>query len=435
MRGRCHSIFARDTLGWLAARAGIRQGRSSRSGVLTQSRLQLYGYAIATIYGAFLLSAYTAGDWIVDAKGVPFYTDFACEWVAAVEALRGHSALLYDPAKFVEMQAALVGPGADFGANWPYPPIFLLIMAPFAVLRYGYAFIAWDLTTLFGCIAVVYVITRNPAGIALFLASPFTAWNFLAAQNGFLTTSLLGASLLFLEHRPVLAGVFIGTLAYKPQFGLLFPVALLAARQWRAIASAAITLALLAAASAASFGSGVWVAFPREIFAQTSLNLLAGPDSQWGYLQSVYGLVRTLHGGATLAWFSQALAALGVATVVWFVWRSQLGFSLKAATLSAAALLCTPYIFAYDMAAIAVPVAFLARDQLRHGVLQGELFTMAGLFGAPLLALLVFKDPPVGVTFGSLPIGPAAVVTLLGLILRRALRRGSSPSSLAASAV
>jgi hypothetical protein len=68
-------------------------------------------------------------------------------------------------------------------------------------------------------------------------------------------------------------------------------------------------------------------------------------------------------------------------------------------------------------------------------VLRGELFTMTGLFGAPLLALLVFKDPPVGVTFGSLPIGPAVVVTLLALILWRALRHGSSPSSLAASAV
>jgi cytochrome c-type biogenesis protein CcmH/NrfF len=87
------------------------------------------------------------------------------------------------------------------------------------------------------------------------------------------------------------------------------------------------------------------------------------------------------------------------------------------------------------MAAIAVPVAFLARDQLRHGVLQGELFTLTGLFGAPLLALLVFKDPPVGVTFGSLPIGPAVVVILLGLILWRALRHRSSPSSFAVSAV
>jgi hypothetical protein len=152
-----------DILGRLAPRASIHQGLSSRRGGLTQSRLQLYGYAIAIIYGAFLLSAYNAGNWIVDAKGIPIYTDFACEWIAAVQAMQGHSALLYDPATFVEMQAALVGPGADLYPNWPYPPIFLLIMAPFAALRYRYAFVAWDLTTLLACIAVIYAIIRNLA--------------------------------------------------------------------------------------------------------------------------------------------------------------------------------------------------------------------------------------------------------------------------------
>ena len=66
--------------------------------------------------------------------------------------------------------------------------------------------------TLLGLIVVVYLIIRRRPAIALVLASPFTAWNFLAAQNGFLTGSLLGPSLLFLESRPVLAGVFIGCL-------------------------------------------------------------------------------------------------------------------------------------------------------------------------------------------------------------------------------
>ena len=34
--------------------------------------------------------------------------------------------------------------------------------------------------------------------------------------------------------------------------------------------------------------------------------------------------------------------------------------------------LATPYAFGYDMAAIAIPVAFLARDQIRCGLLRGE---------------------------------------------------------------
>src|SRR5215472_13104009 len=112
-------------------------------------------------------------------------------------------------------------------------------MAPFALLPYFWSFIAWICATLTGCILVGYLIVRRSPVIALILASPFTAWNIFFGQNGFLTASLLGASLLFLERQPILAGVFIGCLTYKPQFGILIPLALAASNQWRAFASAA----------------------------------------------------------------------------------------------------------------------------------------------------------------------------------------------------
>src|SRR5207237_4867428 len=104
----------------------------------------------------------------------------------------------------------------------------------------------------------------------------------------------------------------------------------------------------------------------------------------WGYLQTVYGLIRYLHGGAALAWLSQGITALCAATIVWFVWRSPTRYALKAAILSAMALLASPYAFAYDMAGIAIPIAFLARDQMRCGLLRGEQTILLGLFCAIL---------------------------------------------------
>ena len=169
--------------------------------------LQSFGYALAALYLFYFVILYRAGSWIVDGAGSPIYTDFACAWTAALQAISGHAASLYDPSKFVEMQAAVVGPSDYFYPNWPYPPTFLLILAPFAALGYLHAFVVWDLLTLLGCVAVVYSIVRRRAAIAMALAAPFTAWNLVAAQNGFLTASLLGASLLFLERQPVLAGV------------------------------------------------------------------------------------------------------------------------------------------------------------------------------------------------------------------------------------
>jgi hypothetical protein len=216
-----------------------------------------------------------------------------------------------------------------------------------------------------------------------------------------------------------LAGVLIGCLTYKPQFGVLFPVALVAARQWRAIASAAITVALLASASLAAFGFEAWGAFPRELLAQSDLNLLADPEGNWGYLQSVYGFIRTLHGGARSASLGQGLATLVAAITVWVVWRSRTRFALKAAILSAAALIATPYAFMYDMAGLMTPAAFLAQDQIGHGSTRGEAVVAVGLFVTALTLLVVFRDTPGRITFGSTPIGVCVALVLSGAILRR----------------
>jgi hypothetical protein len=399
----------------------VAQQRCARlRGFLTESRLRLYGYAIAAIYAAFLVSVYKAGTWIVDAQGVPVYTDFTSQWVAVVHALRGQAALLADPAKFVSLQASLVGPRDFFYPNWPYPPIFLLFLSPLAVIPYCLAFVGWDLATLIGCVVVVSAIVRRSTAIPLVLAWPYTAWNLLAGQNGFLTASLLGAALFFLERRPALAGVFIGCLTYKPQFGLMIPVALLAGRHWRALAGAVITAGFLAGASVAAFGIPMWADFPRQLLAQSGLNLLAESDSHWGYVQTVYGFARALHCGAAAAWIAQGATTFGAALIVSCVWRSSVEFSIKAAALSAAALIGTPCAFAYDLAATAIPAAFLIHDQLQRGFLRGEQTIMIGLFGGLVALLVILRDPPNGVTFGGLPIGPVVLITILTLVLRRA---------------
>jgi glycosyl transferase family 87 len=397
-------------------------GNSRRSvDIFTGWWLRSFGYALAALYLLYFVILYRAGTWIVNGDGLPIYTDFANAWAAGMQALQGNAAALYDQAELAKVHTALFGPTAFFYPNWPYPPTYFLILAPFGAMPYRWAFITWDLVTLGGCIAVVYLIVRRWPAIALALAAPFTAWNFLAAQNGFLTAALLGAALLLLERRPVVAGIFIGLLSYKPQFGILIPVALVASGQWRAIAGAAATIVFLGGVSIAAFGAGAWAAFPGQLAAQTGMSLLADPSNGWGYIQTVYGLIRSLDGGAALAWLAQGSTTLGAAVIVWLVWRSQTAFPNKAATLSAAALVATPYAFAYDMAAIGIPAAFLASDQLNRGLMRGDKAMWIALFGVPLVILVTLGDSVGGPTFGGTPVGLFAAILLLGLILRRAV--------------
>ena len=94
------------------------------------------------------------------------------------------------------------------------------------------------------------------------LAFPAVFVNLGHGHNGFLTAALIGGALLVLDRRPLLAGVLIGCLAYKPQFGVLIPLVLAATGRWRVIAAAAATVvAFVAGHAGSSFGGATWVAF------------------------------------------------------------------------------------------------------------------------------------------------------------------------------
>jgi arabinofuranan 3-O-arabinosyltransferase len=413
-----------DALKRRRADAGSGQKSPRLLGVFAAWRLQAYGYALAAAYAAMFVSMYNAGGWLVNNTGAPRLNDFTYNWIGGVQALHGNTAVLYDPTALVNIQAAVVGldyPKETFFQNWPYPPIFLLVMAPLAMLPYCTAFLGFQAMTLLGCIAVVCLIVRQPAAIALVLASPFNISNVAQGQTGFLRASLVGAALLALERQPVLAGVFIGCLTYKPQFGILFPVALAAARQWRAIASAAITAALLASVSIAAFGTGPWEAFPRALLGHTDgvlVHLPGSAPSIWPPVQTVHGLVRALHCSETLAALAQGCTTAGVAMIVWLVWRSPVRYQLKAAILSAATLITTPFAWVHDLTVIAIPVAFLASDQIGSGLLRGEQTIVIALFGAAGATLLIA---------GTLPLGSVIVIALVGAILRRVVREHGEP--------
>ncbi|MGH7090457.1 MAG: hypothetical protein ACREFQ_16295, partial [Stellaceae bacterium] len=144
------------------------------------------------------------------------------------------------------------------------------------------------------------------------------------------------------------------------------------------------------------------------------------PDSNWRQLLALFWFVRTSRNLAALAYAAQAATVVGLAAVVWRVWRSQIGYALKAATLSAAALLASPHVFTYDLAAIVIPAAFLADDQLRHGLLPGDRTVWILLFGVPLALLVTLGDNAHGPTFSSTPIGVLTSIALFAAVLRRA---------------
>jgi hypothetical protein len=231
--------------------------------------------------------------------------------------------------------------------------------------------------------AAVRHIIGHRIGFLLAAAFPPVLWNVSVGQNGFMTTALLGGALGVMQRRPVLAGVFLGLLTYKPQFGILFPLVLVASGRWRMFWTAAAVGSALAAASWFTFGTATWRAFFDSI-PLTALAVFSDGQAGLWKLQSVFGLVRALGGSEALAYGLHGALTAAIALALCILWRSETRFELKAAALATGALLVTPYLYIYDLVVLAVPMAFLIRLGFAEGF---RLYETVGLAAAASLLL------------------------------------------------
>lgn len=352
-------------------------------------------------------------------NGAPFGTDFVSYWVAAREAIAGNPLVPYDRTLFEPAQRALF-PEAGYFAFF-YPPHYLVYMLPFGALPFYAALGAWMAVSFGFCLWVLTRIAGSSLQVAvLALAFPAAFLTIAHGQNAFLSAALFGGGLYLLPRRPVLAGILFGLLTYKPQLGLLIPLALLAAGQWRAIWSAGATLAVLVAGSAMVLGPEVWAAFLTQ--SDQAMEALTLGLVGWQKMVSAYAGLRLsgVSDGAAMA-VHGALAVAVAASVVW-AWlpRNGVAGETKAALLLTGALIATPFGLNYDLYLLAPAMAFLAARGIAAGFLPFEKTAMALAFAAPFLLLWAMS--------AKLPVAPLLAPAVFVLVLRRAWRERGAGS-------
>ncbi|MEM6653437.1 MAG: glycosyltransferase family 87 protein [Pseudomonadota bacterium] len=347
----------------------------------------------------------------LDLYGRPLGTDFSNVWSAGQMALDGRAAEAYVPVlQEQEQQAIFNDPNVPF-YGWHYPPFFLLAAALLALLPYALGWFAWMGITL---PAYAYVMNRIAPGrtaLLIALAFPPVTINFLHGQNGFLTAALIGGAMLMLLPRPWLAGVLIGLLAYKPQYGVLIPLVLLIGGHYRTFASAALTVIALCAVSTLAFGPEIWLAF-YESRHFTQHHILEAGSTGWHRIQSMFSAARMWGASVPVAYFAQGIVVVLAAGGTLWLWTRNIDFTWKAAALIAGSLLLTPYIMDYDLVAMAPAFALIAMYGLKHGFLPYEKAGLAFVWAAPF-----FARPAAEYLF--IPLGLLSMLVLFGLIMRR----------------
>jgi hypothetical protein len=388
---------------------GLRSG-----GWLTRERIR--GYALIII-GAHLLAIVllvATAHHNIDYAGRPLGTDFSDVWTAGRLVLRGAASSAYVPAThYAEQQAVFAHNIPYFG--WHYPPFFLLVAGLLATMPYIVALAVWQGATLPLYLATMRSIAPGPMALLVALAYPAVFINLTHGHNGFLSAALLGGGMVLLERRPMVAGVLLGLLVYKPQFGLFIPLALVVSGQWRAFAAAGVTVLLLAGLTTGLFGLGIWRAF-LDNTAFTQKVVLEQGGAGFYKIQSAFAAVRMWGGPLSLAYGVQAVVTAAAAVAVTLLWRGQVDSRLRAAGLMTACLLGTPYCLDYDFMILAPAGAFLISAARERGFRPFEASLIAAVFAAPLFAR--------GVALVTLvPLGLLATLGLFAIILTRAFDR------------
>ena len=437
--------------------AGLRDG-----GWLNYARMRRIALAVLAASALGLVYLLATSDGRNDYQGRPLGTDFSNVYAAGTYVLEGRAAAPFDPSLQRAREQALFGEKTPF-YGWHYPPFFLFIAAALALLPYGLALLVWQGATLALYLLVMRAVLRfipplqgegrtaeggpgwgqvqnsapetptrrapltdpgsspgqalplsgggigghpGPLWLLLALAYPAVFINLAHGHNGFLTAALLGGGLVLLERRPLVAGVLFGLLAYKPQFGLMIPLALIASGRWRTIAAAAGTVALLIAVATAMFGPEVWRAFLASTRFTREVLLEAG-DVGWHKMQSVFSWTRMWGGPVPLAYAMHGMVTAAAGAALVWMGRSDAAYPLKAAALCLAALLATPYCLDYDMMVLAPAIAFLAAHGMAHAFAPWEKSALAFLWVAPLIARSVAETAVV----------PIAIIAMLAMFL------------------
>ncbi len=360
--------------------------------------------------GLLFIAAGTQG-WIVKLDK-PTTTDFVSFYAAGALAHAGTPALAYDHAAHLAAEERVTGAGIEY-QFFNYPPVFLLVCAALPALPYVAAFFVFEIVTLLFYLLVACRVLGERSGTAtlVLLAFPMVFWNFGLGQNGFLTAALFGAATLLIDRRPVAAGILFGALCYKPQYGLLVPLALASGGQWRAFAAAAATVSGLVLLSLALFGIATWQAWLATI--GTSPEMYQSGRILFAGMANLFGAARLVGLSPALAYALQAAALLVAAAVVVIAWRRRLSLPTRAAVLAAASLVAAPLALLYDLLLGVIASAWLLREQ---GAASGwEKLVLAAVF----LLLLDGRGLAEG---WHLPVFPLAALAVFAIAVCRARR-------------
>jgi hypothetical protein len=348
---------------------------------LSRKAVELVLMFSAAICFAYVLMAVQT---IVSGHQTYQFGDFFALWTSAVVTHAGDAAVNFD---FDALHARQVALGMNpHGYNpFPYPPTTLPVLGALGRLPLQQAFYVFMIPAFAAYLLAMWAGRWREWWWALGAClAPATGITLISGQTGYLSGALMVAGLRFLPARPLLAGIMFGLLTYKPQLGVLVPVALMAMGGWRTIAAAVATLTACALVATYAYGFPLWALWAHSITAYAT-----GFEPVSGLMPTIYANALMLHASRAVAWGAQLLVTIPVAIVVWRVWRREGPSAQAAALLVVGTFLATPHAFNYDMPMLTMALVWYLAERMRseEALDLGEIVALLLAFAMPVIIL------------------------------------------------
>lgn len=336
---------------------------------LTRKRVR--GHAILlglVLWGAYAINVAKPG--LKDREGQLKGADFLHVYVLGNIARLHDASMLYDAPRQAALGAALIHQDPGEAYLPVYGPQYSLLFRPLAGLPYGWAAATWMALT-----ALVYFLCcglllqtcrrlREDQTTVMIVAAAFPGFFYLIASGQNSIIALIAFTCAFFCFRarmPFAAGLALGLLMYKPQFGVMAAFVFVAALEWRVILGAVITGGGQLLAGAGYYGrSSLDAYFHQLVHMNDNASALEPHLDRMHSLRAFWNLMLPWHSVASLLYW---VTALGVIAVTVWCWRSKTPVELRYAVFLLGSALVDPHLTDYDLVML-MPALLVIGDRI-----------------------------------------------------------------------
>ena len=211
-------------------------------------------------------------QWVVAYGSDHFHNDFTFYYAAARIGVTHGWQSIYD-LNLQQTELDAIGSRIRIAelARYISPPPVAWLALPLTLLPYPVAYVLWSMLLLAALVGTWYLAAPGAGRLRLIHLVAALAWLpvIYALQLGqpglFVAFGVAGSYALLRKHRQFLSGLALGVIVLKPQLGFLLPVALLAGGRFRALAGAAVAIAVLLTGSGLNVGPDGMAAYAERL--------------------------------------------------------------------------------------------------------------------------------------------------------------------------